>query len=96
MRADVNVHGSDELEAWALGSTRRFTVGDLSVAFAPPEYVILRKLEYYRDSGSGRHLRDVAMMLRISEPSIDFGLIEGWAERRGTTEAWVPALAFEP
>jgi hypothetical protein len=38
---------------------------------APIEYVILRKLDYYRMSGSDRHLRDVASMLRISGGMVD-------------------------
>lgn len=33
---------------------------------APIEYVVVRKLEYYRASGSERHLRDVSLILTIS------------------------------
>jgi len=32
------------------------------ISVAPPEYVILRKLQYYGDSASERHLRDIAMI----------------------------------
>ena len=46
-------------------------VGSEGEVLAPIEYVILRKLEYFRASGSDRHLRDVAMMLRISGDSVD-------------------------
>ena len=43
----------------------------MSIWLAPIEYVIVRKLEYFRASASERHLRDVAMMLRISGPLVE-------------------------
>ena len=33
---------------------------------AQPEYVIVRKLEYYREGGSEKHLRDIRSMLDTS------------------------------
>ena len=33
------------------------------VVFAPPEYVIVRKLQFFREGGSGKHLRDISRML---------------------------------
>ncbi len=34
-------------------------VDDLEVAVAPVEYVIVRKLEYFREGRSGKHVRDI-------------------------------------
>jgi hypothetical protein len=48
-------------------------VGGGNIWVAPIEYVILRKLEYFEQSGSDRHLRDVAMMLRISGDTVESG-----------------------
>jgi hypothetical protein len=39
---------------------------------APPEYVILRKLEYYREGSSEKHLSDIVGMLEVSSAQIDF------------------------
>ncbi len=50
------------------------------------EYVILRKLEYYRMASSDRHLRDIAAMRRISAAMID----------RATPAAWIEPLELEP
>ena len=36
------------------------------MALAPAEYVIVRKLEYYREGGSEKHLRDIRSMLAVS------------------------------
>lgn len=40
------------------------------VIFAPPEYVIVRKLQFFREGGSQKHLRDISRML--------IGLGEDW------------------
>ena len=32
-------------------------------SFAPPEYVIIRKLQFYREGGSPKYLRDISRML---------------------------------
>jgi hypothetical protein len=39
---------------------------------APIEYVILRKLEYYREGRSDKHLRDISSILDLSSEQIDF------------------------
>lgn len=39
--------------------------------FASPEDVILYKLLYYREGGSGMHLCDILGMLRVSGSEID-------------------------
>jgi hypothetical protein len=59
--------------AWALSRRVRLQVGSGEIRVAPIEYVILRKLEYYELTGSDRHLRDVAMMLRISGDAVNPG-----------------------
>lgn len=81
LRADVYLRGDDPLHAWAFPRRRWVRVGDLEVRIAPIEYVILRKLEYYRMSGSDRHLRDVGMMLEISGELIDSRELDRWVER---------------
>ena len=49
-KADVYLAGSDVLHAWALPLRRRIPWTDsLALPVAPPEYVILRKLEYFRE-----------------------------------------------
>ena len=59
----------------------------LAVWVAPVEYVILRKLQYFRDSGSDRHLRDAAMMLRVSGDQMDPAVFEPWVEDLGLHDA---------
>ena len=55
---------------------------------APPEYVITRKLEFYREGGSAKHLRDIRSMLAISSELIDRVTLEDWVRRRGLQVEW--------
>lgn len=59
-----------------------------TVRFAAPEDVILKKMEYYQQGGSEKHLRDITGMLKITRRSIDREYIASWAERLGTQDVW--------
>lgn len=56
--------------------------------FASPEDVIIKKMEYYREGGSDKHLRDITGMLKISGYEIDSVYISEWAERLGLQDIW--------
>jgi len=80
-----------DIHAWAFSRARHYRMGDLDVHVAPPEYVIVRKLEFYREGGSRKHLRDIRSMLDVSPDLIDVDTIEDWVRRRGLVEAWSEA-----
>ena len=61
---------------------------DYDVTFASVEDVILKKLEYYREGGSDKHLRDITGVLRVSGRQVDRGYIEDWARTLGLEEIW--------
>ena len=63
-------------------------VAPLEVSLAPPEYVITRKLEFHREGGSPKHLRDIRAMLEISADLIDRPALERWIQRLGLEESW--------
>ena len=56
--------------------------------FAPPEYVILRKLAYYRDGGSQKHLYDIRSILDVSGDELDFSEIDRRVDDMGLRGAW--------
>ena len=56
--------------------------------FAAPEDVILKKMEYYREGGSEKRLRDIAGIMKISSGEIDERYIGEWADRLGLREIW--------
>lgn len=60
---------------------------DLDVVLAlRGEYVIVRKLEYFREGGSSKHPADIRAMLATTE--VDLSAIESWVERLGLTRQW--------
>lgn len=86
-KADVYV-ACDELHAWGMDHRRTLLVDDLEVVVAPVEYVILRKLAYYREGRSSKHVRDILGMLDISGGDIDRPLLEAWIDRLGLRAVW--------
>jgi hypothetical protein len=87
-KADLYLTGRDELEAWAFRNQRGIQFEGETVALAPPEYVIVRKLEYYREGGSEKHLRDVRSMLAVSGEQLDQTALRDWIQRRGLEAEW--------
>lgn len=68
---------------------------DYDASFASVEDVIIKKMEYYRDSGSEKHLRDIAGVLRISGDRVDRDYIVDWASQLGLTSIWQAILDRE-
>jgi hypothetical protein len=87
-KADVYLHGRDPLHAWGLARARRLEMEGQVFVVAPPEYVIVRKLEYYREGGSEKHLRDIRSMLDTSPDGIHRAELEQQIAARGLQEAW--------
>jgi hypothetical protein len=87
-KADIYPVGRDGLGRWGLAHRRTVVVEDTRVAVAPPEYVILRKLQFYTEGESDKHLRDVKGMLDAADLTIDRAFIETNAERLGVKPAW--------
>jgi len=71
-KADIFIAGQDMLHQWALQHRKRLEIGGETLWLAPLEYVIIRKLEYYREGGSEKHLRDIQGMLLHSSDQIDY------------------------
>lgn len=79
--------------SWAFEHRRLARVGDNEVYFAPPEYVILWKLEFFREGGGDKHLRDIRGMLLVSGESIDRGMLDRACAELGLGAEWRRAQA---
>lgn len=86
-KADIYI-AFDELHRWGLAHRRRLDLDGLSIQVAPAEYVIVRKLEYFREGGSQKHLRDIRSMLDVSGEQIDRTQLLTLVEARGLTAEW--------
>lgn len=87
-KADVYPTGRDELNAWAFRNKRAVPFNGDTLVLAPPEYVIVRKLEYFREGGSDKHLRDIRGILRVSGEQLDRAALDEWVARRGVQAEW--------
>lgn len=91
MKADFFTANRDELHAWAFRNIRQYAIGGQTIRLAPPEYVIVRKLEYFREGGAEKHLRDIRGMLAVSGDQLDRAALTEWISRRGLEAAWQKA-----
>lgn len=78
---------------WAFAHRRLGRVGEDEVWFAPPEYVILWKLEFFREGGGDKHLRDIRGMLMVYPDDIDRSLLDRACLELGLAEHWQRAQA---
>lgn len=97
LKVDVMVPAPTAFNRSRFERRARLRIGpDREAAFASPEDVILKKLEYFLAGGSDKHLRDITGVLRISGDRIDRAYIGEWAARLGLTEVWEQVLRQLP
>ncbi len=96
LRADIYLVGDDPLHEWAMAGRRTASIGGDAIWFAPIEYVIVRKLEYFQQSESDRHLRDIAGMLRVSGELVDQTGLQRLIVERELATAWQRVLDQGP
>lgn len=60
----------------------------LDAWFASPEDVILKKLVYYEEGGSEKHIRDILGVLKIQQELIDYDYLAHWASQLGLPQLW--------
>jgi hypothetical protein len=85
-KADIYLAARDPLHAWALEHRRRISLEDGGAWIAPPEYVILRKLEYLREGGQDKHVRDIRFILAATATDREF--LEAEIARLGLKAQW--------
>lgn len=85
-KADIYIASKDSLNQWAFQRRHEIQFEDSALWIAPPEYVIIGKLEFFREGGSEKHLRDIRGMLAMTE--IDRAFLEAEIARLGLEEAW--------
>ena len=87
-KADIYLAGSDPLHAWALPQRRRIPWNDNhTLSLAPPEYVVLRKLEFYREGRSAKHPADIRAIREIT--GVDEIALAPWLKQLGLETLWL-------
>ncbi len=89
MKADCYPSRSHPYWSWAWENRCLSPTGDeIPISFAPPEYVILWKLEFFREGGGDKHLRDIRSMLAVSQAEINLGFLNEAVERLHLSSIW--------
>jgi hypothetical protein len=93
-KADIYLSRNHRYFHWALANTRRIPVTQGFITIAPPEYVILHKLDFYRESGHPRHLRDIAGI--VEQQDIDHDFLSTAVKELGLIKQWADVLSYSP
>ncbi len=94
-KADIYLTGRDELHVWGMANTRAASLGEDRVMIAPPEYVMIRKLQFYREGQSQKHLRDISRMLSSLGDDWDRGPLLNMIQKERLLTEWQQACAFD-
>lgn len=93
-KADIYPSGRDAFHTWGLAHARSVTIGDDQICLAPPEYVIIRKLQFYREGRSQKHLRDVRGILSGLGEEWNREVLDGLVGAHGLAGEWQEAAEF--
>src|SRR5262249_34999113 len=93
LKIDMIVPTGSEFDRCRLRRGRRLQAGaDLEVCFASPEDVIIKKLEYFQEGGSEKHLRDITGVVKVQGDRLNRAYVTEWAARLGFLEVWQEVL----
>ena len=70
------------------GRRRQAEISGVPTYVATAEDMIIAKLEWARASGSERQLADVAGILAVSGPHLDFAYVKRWVAELGLSDVW--------
>lgn len=96
LKADFMVLSKSDFDESRKSRRRSLPVfEDGDACFASPEDVIVKKLVYYKDGRSEKHLRDITSVLDIQREKIDREYIAKWADEFDVSEVWQALLHDE-
>ncbi|MFP4015023.1 MAG: hypothetical protein ACLFVQ_13130, partial [Chitinispirillaceae bacterium] len=88
-KADCYPFTGNPLHAWALRNRKKIEIdSDISVQTAPPEYVIIRKLQFFREGGSEKHLSDIRKMMLAGGLDLDESVMLDWIQKLELQNEW--------
>lgn len=93
LKIDVIIRKKNAYDDSRFQRYKKFNFAEgIAANFASPEDVIIKKMEFYKEGGSEKHLRDIAGILKVSGGMIDYDYIEKWAEKLDIKEVWKAVL----
>lgn len=90
-KADIYLTGQEKLQMWALKNKIKINFAGSDIFLAPIEYVIIKKLEFYKEGNSQKHIEDIKNILINSEHLINFTFLNKSVKDLGLEEVWILA-----
>jgi hypothetical protein len=87
-KADIYLTGDEELHQWAMKNSREIQLEGTTIFIAPPEYVIIKKLEFYKERRQQKHLTDIEGILANSRELIDFDFLNKAIIDKSLLDCW--------
>jgi hypothetical protein len=87
-KADIYLVGEEELQSWAMENSKEIEFEGSIIFIAPPEYVIIKKLEFYQEGKAQKHIADINSILANSKQLIDFGFLNKAIDEKSLSECW--------
>lgn len=88
-KIDIYPASDDPLITWGFENKKKVElIENEEVWVAPPEYVIVKKLEYFKEGSSQKHLEDIRGMLEVQDDRIDASLVKDWCNKRDLSNEW--------
>jgi len=89
IKVDVILYQDTDFDRSRFSRSKRIQLAEgYQANFAAPEDVIIKKMEYYKEGGSDKHLRDITGILKISGSDVDREYIITWAKKLGLMKIW--------
>lgn len=89
LKVDFIVVSDSEFDQSRFRRGKRQLIDQVNEAwFASSEDVILKKLVYFHEGGSEKHLRDVAGILKVQAGKTETEYLEHWVAALGVEEEW--------
>jgi hypothetical protein len=89
LKVDVIIPKPSALDRVCLDRARRLTFEPgFEPLFSSPEDIIIKKMDFYREGGSEKHLRDITGILKGGSVEVDRAYIGDWAARLGLSDIW--------
>ncbi len=89
LKIDIMVADDSEFNEDRFSRARSLRIAaGRDVTFASPEDVIIKKLVYFQEGESDKHLRDIRGVLKVMGREIDRAYIERWVRKLGLTREW--------
>ena len=87
-KADIYLTGDEELQSWAMKNSKEIEFEESIILVAPPEYVIIKKLEFYKEGKAQKHISDINSILANSKELIDFDYLKKAIAEKSLSECW--------